>query len=466
MVDQGAAAPQLVLANFASALAVDLSESAVLQKWATQAPREIWLLRPGDLLVTPVRPSEAFLASACGLLGMARADIDVVTVPDLPGAAMADSVRRAGLLPALTRWARERPGARLLPVALDAPTTRLAHDLGIGVAPYPDAAPPSARTVAAVMDLNTKSGFRTAARAVGLRIPPGETCAAADLGAVVRSRLAAHGSVVVKPDRAAGGHGVHFLTEAGSGAAGMGERTGEAAETTETETTTATTGTATATEEVVEKLAKEAAAAAASGTASRWVVERLIPHHTSLSAQFTVESTATHWEFDGTMAVRDGAFTGYRSPLPAPAAAEELREWGTRFGDRLAARGYRGPFGIDALIAEDGSTLYATEVNVRRTATTTPYALVRRLADASRGALAWRTGHTPGGPDASFGQAHARLTGAGLAYRREAGEGVVLYADVLPDVPVRHLTIAATADRAAELEDLARRALCERSPDG
>ncbi|GGR89381.1 hypothetical protein GCM10010252_30320 [Streptomyces aureoverticillatus] len=426
-------APQLVLANFASALAVGLSEHVVLQKWATQAPREIWLLRPGDLLVTPVRPSEAFLATTCGLLGMTPADISVVTVPDLPGVAMAESVRRAGLLPVLARWARERPGARLLPVALDAPTARLARDLGVGMAPYPDTAPPSASTVAAVMDVNTKSGFRTIARDLGIRIPPGETCAAADLPDVIRSSLAVHGGVAVKPDRAAGGHGVRFLTESGSGA-----RSGAAE---------------------MAQGAKEAAAAGAQA-ADRWVVERLIPHRCSLSAQFSVEERATHWEFDGTMAVHDGAFAGYRSPLPAPVAAEQLREWGIRFGHHLAACGYRGPFGLDALLAEDGSTLYATEANVRRTATTTPYALVRRLTDAAeRGTVAWHTGHTPGGPDASFERAHALLTEAGLTYRPAAGEGAVLYADVSPGVPVRYLVVAATTDRATELEDRTRRVL-------
>ncbi|MFE6401015.1 preATP grasp domain-containing protein [Streptomyces alboflavus] len=429
MVNPTVAAPQLVLANFASALAVDLSEHVVLQKWATQAPREVWLLHPGDLLATPVRPSEAFLAAACGLLGMTPDDITVVTVPDQPGMAMADSVRRVGLLPVLARWARARPGARMLPVALDAPTTRLARDLGIEVAPYPDGAPPPAHTVAAVMELNTKSGFRTLARQLDIRVPPGETCAAADLPGVVRSFLAEHGGVAVKPDRAAGGHGLRFLPRPGA----------DVAET-------------------------EAEVTAAARAASHWVVERLVPHRASLSAQFSVEGAAARWEFDGTMTVLDGAFTGYRSPLPASVTAKELREWGTRFGHHLAALGYRGPFGLDALLAEDGGMLYATEANVRRTATTTPYVLVRRLAGAAKpGAVSWNTGHIPGAPDASFEQAHTRLAKARLDYRPDAGEGVVLYADVFPDVPVRYLVIAATTARAAELERLARRALDGRS---
>ncbi|WP_405652218.1 peptide ligase PGM1-related protein [Streptomyces sp. RK9] len=435
MVDPADRPAQLVLANFASALAVDLSEHVVLQKWATQAPREVWLLRPGDLLVTPVRPSEAFLKAACGLLGMAPADVDIVTVPDLPGLAMADSVRRAGLLPVLARWAHERPGARLLPVALDTPTALLARELGIGMAPYPDEAPPTPRTVAAVRELNTKSGFRTAARDLGIRIPPGETCAAADLPDVIRDALGVHGGVAVKPDRAAGGHGLRFLTEP------------------ETEP------------EADPEVGAESGAAptltsAPVRAANRWVVERLIPHRWSLSAQFTVEGSSTHWDFDGSMTVHDGAFTGYRSPSPVPRAAGELREWGALFGRHLAARGYHGPFGLDALLAEDGSTLYATEANVRRTATTTPYALVRRLAAAGqRSDAAWHTGHTPGGPDASFEQTNTLLTEAGLTYDPDTGEGVVLYADVSSGVPVRYLVVAATTERAAELEGDARRLL-------
>ncbi|MFE5524420.1 hypothetical protein ACWCYZ_45410 [Streptomyces virginiae] len=49
----------VVFANFLSDLAVDLDEGQILMTWAQQAPRKAWLLRPGDVFVTPVPLSTA-----------------------------------------------------------------------------------------------------------------------------------------------------------------------------------------------------------------------------------------------------------------------------------------------------------------------------------------------------------------------------------------------------------------------
>lgn len=71
-------------------------------------------------------------------------------------------------------------------------------------------------------------------------------------------------------------------------------------------------------------------------------------------------------------------------------------------GRHLDDEGYAGPFNVDALVTDDGE-LFASESNVRRTAT-----VVRT-----------RRGPEPSGNTLAFGPAR--------------GEGVVLYEDVPPN---------------------------------
>ncbi|MFD7288799.1 hypothetical protein [Streptomyces sp. NPDC059863] len=88
--------------------------------------------------------------------------------------------------------------------------------------------------------------------------------------------------------------------------------------------------------------------------------------------------------FDGRMGTLAGTFTGYRLPLPGGSGTgvrDELTRSGLALGDLLMAQGYARPYEIDALLGED-SRQYATE-SIRRTATTTPHALVDRLASGN-----------------------------------------------------------------------------------
>ncbi|MFI1582631.1 hypothetical protein [Embleya sp. NPDC020630] len=49
---------RVLLANFVSPLAADLGEEATQRRWSEQAPRKLWLMRPDDVLVTPVPVSD------------------------------------------------------------------------------------------------------------------------------------------------------------------------------------------------------------------------------------------------------------------------------------------------------------------------------------------------------------------------------------------------------------------------
>jgi hypothetical protein len=380
-------APLVLLANFASPVAVSLEASEAVKGWSAQAPRKIWLARPGDVLISPVPLREDFLRYAGLLLGLPDGAVEVVVVPDLPGVGMPEAVRHHGLAETLTRLAGRHPRTRLLPIVLDSAAVALAAELGISVFPF-TAGRPGAGVLSAVDRLNTKTGFRAVAKARGIRMPEGRVCRGGELPGAVARMLGRFGRVVVKPARSAGGHGIRFLSRHDPAVRPERDSTG------------------------------------------LWIVEQHVRHTKEVSVQCVVETAGPRVVFSGEMLTRDGSFTGYRSPLRGvpPDTIVELEGWGLALGQHLATCGYAGPYGIDGLLGTDG-TLYATESNVRRTATTTPQAMVTRLSHAAgRPNPAWLIAKRTTRARHTFSQAVRRLDTAGLAYRPAHGEGIVLYA--------------------------------------
>ncbi|KOY53826.1 hypothetical protein ADK59_33540 [Streptomyces sp. XY332] len=98
MVDESDAAPLVVFANFLSDLAVELEEGRVLAQWALQAPRKAWLLRPGDVLVSPGPLTREFHEYVSAPTGVASEQAAVIEVPPAGSVPLAQAVRRAGLL--------------------------------------------------------------------------------------------------------------------------------------------------------------------------------------------------------------------------------------------------------------------------------------------------------------------------------------------------------------------------------
>ncbi|MEF2528584.1 peptide ligase PGM1-related protein [Streptomyces sp. CS62] len=382
--------PLVHYANLVSDLAVDLAEGGALRAWAEQAPREVWLLRPGDVLVSPVEIGEEFLAYACALTGVPRASLAVVADPGAFGAAARPGPHPAAA--AVRAAAGSRVPAAVLPTALDASAVALARELGTPVHPYATADDAEAALEVTRL-LNTKAGFREAGRALGMRLPDGRVCRRGGVAAAVARMLRAHGEVVVKPDRSAGGHGMLFLS------ADAGPWTARGL-------------------------------AAVGGERGMWVVEERIDAVRSVSVQMETGPHGPRTLFTGEMRTVEGAFAGYAAPLPEGSAGlgAVLEEWGGALGRYLAERGYAGPFGLDAMVSADGVP-YAGESNVRRTATTTPQAMAARLAAAAGyGERAWATGRVRAEPGLRFGSAVARLRAEGLAYDPARCEGVVLYA--------------------------------------
>ncbi|MFG2972256.1 peptide ligase PGM1-related protein [Streptomyces sp. NPDC048331] len=414
MTDTG---PIVVFANFLSDLAVDLDEGQILTQWAQQAPRKAWLLRPGDVFVTPVPLSREFLRYVYGLTGVPPESVAIVEVPPAGAVPLARAVREAGLVEQVRALAGDR-GAALLPTASDASAIAFAREVGITVHPYPtlEAAEDALRMT---MLLNTKTGFRETAEQVGMRLPTGRTCRRPEAEGVVRALLRDHERVVVKPDRSAGGHGMRFVSR--DGLKGQGSLLLD------------TVG----------------------GPEGLWVVEECLDVAESVSTQMEAAAHGVRALFSGAMRTVEGSFTGYASPLPPSCAhvADELAGWGTTLGRHLADHGFAGPFGLDALVDTAGLP-YASESNVRRTATTTPHAMVTRLTGGSAAPPpAWSIARGRTRDPLDFEGALARLRAAHLAFDPGRGEGVVLYADAPTDGRSwRYAVIARSAGDVEEQE--------------
>ncbi|MER5966434.1 peptide ligase PGM1-related protein [Streptomyces sp. NPDC002057] len=406
----------IVFANFLSDVAVDLDEGQILTTWAQQAPRKTWLLRPGDIFVTPVPLSREFLRYVHGLTGVPPESVAVIEVPPAGAVPLAWAVRQAGLVERIRALAADR-GAALLPTALDASAIAFARDLGIDVHLHPtvEAAEAALRTT---MLLNTKSGFRRTAERLGMRLPRGRTCRRPEVEGTALDLLRDHERVVVKPDRSAGGHGMRFVSRDDlRGGAGL-------------------------------------ALGTVGGPEGLWVVEEYLRVADSVSVQVEVTASGTRVIFSGAMRTVQGSFHGIRL-----SAAAVLRSRGRRAGDvgdgpgPLPGRPYAGPFGLDALVDVDG-VAYASESNIRRTATTTPHAMVTRLTEGSATARpAWSVSKGRTGLPLDFDEVLARLGASRLAFDPDRGEGVVLYADAPPDGRSwRYVVIAGSAGDVEEQE--------------
>ncbi|MEU9109962.1 peptide ligase PGM1-related protein [Streptomyces xanthophaeus] len=407
--------PIVVFANFLSDLAVDLDEGQILTTWAQQAPRKAWLLRPGDVFVTPVPLSREFLRYVYDLTGVPPESVAVVEVPPVGAVPLARAVREAGLVEHVRALAGNR-GAALLPTALDASAIAFARDIGIDVHPYPTVEAAEA-ALTTTMLLNTKTGFRATAEQLGMRLPTGRMCRRPEAEGVARDLLRDHERVVVKPDRSAGGHGMRFVSrdDLRRGASLLLDTVG--------------------------------------GPEGLWVVEECLDVAESVSIQLEASASGVRVLFSGAMRTVQGSFTGYASPLPPSGAhvADELEEWGTGLGRYLAGHGYAGPFGLDGLVDADG-IVHASESNIRRTATTTPHAMVTRLTAGSAGPPpAWSVAKGRTRSPMDFEAALARLRASRLAFEPDRGEGVVLYADVPPDG--RSWRYAVIAKSAGDVEE-------------
>ncbi|QRK10111.1 hypothetical protein JQX13_08440 [Archangium violaceum] len=415
---------RLILANTVNELMLAKPVPEHSTALFASSPRKLWLMEAGDLVVTPRRPSDAFVHYACELLQLDPTQLRMVTTAGSPTGLLAhDILASPGILAELKQFCDIRPGVELLCYALDAPTLALARQLGIRPAGY--RLFPGREVFQTVYDLNTKSGFRAVASRAGLPIAEGRPCTnAEDLRATVLEFLARYPSLRIKLDRSSNAYGqVTVLAADGQEA----------------------------TLDAIDQLLMSCREQPTS-----FVVERGLEVMESPSIEVDVSEDRVSPSYVCLQRYRRGQFSGmvadtsglHRETLAAMMAA------GERLGAHLHGLGYRGTFDLDMVVTAGGE-LYFTELNVRRTAGTFIHELVARLAGVGyvRDRV-WIADSLLAHADSHFEDAVMALRGAGLAYAADARRGVILTSDsVEHDGRWRYLVVAENRPQAEALEE-------------
>lgn len=308
------------------------------------------LAGPGDHVVLKQRPDEAYAAylGALGLnlprvLAPARSDPGRTVTED----ALADPALIAELAAVAAR------GGRLLPHGVSEREERLAR-----AARLPLAAPPAA----VCKRVNSKVYSRRAAAEHGLPQVGGWACdSLAELEEAVagaRALLAAGRSVVIKDAFGVSGKGLVVIE---------GERR---------------------LEPLLRKITSRARKADDARVAL--VVEEWVARRADLNYQFTLaRDGAVRFDFVKEASTENGVHKGHRMPARLPAGqVRELEAAARALGGRLAADGYYGVVGVDAMVGADGTLYPVVEINARSNMSTYQMTLQERFAGEGTVALA------------------------------------------------------------------------------
>ncbi|MEU0743784.1 ATP-grasp domain-containing protein [Streptomyces sp. NPDC006134] len=121
-----------------------------------------------------------------------------------------------------------------------------------------------------------------------------------------------------------------------------------------------------------------------------FLVEEWVPHQGDLNYQFTVgRDGSVHVDFVKRAVTEGGVHKGHRFPARlSPAQDAVLRETAQLLGKRLAADGYAGVVGVDALLDGDDAVWPVIEINARNNMSTYQVRLQERFVGPGRLALA------------------------------------------------------------------------------
>lgn len=308
------------------------------------------LAGPGDHVVLKAAPDPDYLAYLAEL-GIDPPGIHPVAQQDPAHTVTRDALADPALLVTLGRLAAQ--GARLYTHGNSALEEELAARAGIPLAGSP---------AAVCKAVNSKVYSRRLADDLGLRQPRGWACTTlaewADAVEGARELLAAGHRVVVKDAFGVSGKGIVVLDDA--------RRLDQ-------------------THRMILRRADRSGDDRVALVAEQWVTKRA-----DLNYQVTVGlDGAVHFDFVKEALTEGGVHKGHRMP-PALDAAQlaEVRDAGERLGERLAADGYVGVVGVDAMVGTDERLFPVTEVNARNNMSTYQVPLQERLVPPGWHALA------------------------------------------------------------------------------
>ncbi|MFI1018825.1 ATP-grasp domain-containing protein [Streptomyces sp. NPDC020965] len=311
---------------------------------------EFTLLLAGehDHVVLKTQPDGAYLAYLSGL-GMLLPTVHTVGGQDPQRTVTEDALADPVLLRTLAGLAAA--GAHLVPHGVSEPEERLAATTGMPVA-GPGAA--------LCKSVNSKVYSRRVADELGLRQPRGWTCeTVAELGAA----LAAAVSVPTAP----------FVVKEAFGVSGKGIATLDGPR---------------RADRVHRMVARQAERSGRDAVA--FVVEEWVAKRADLNYQFTVgRDGSTRFDFVKELLTEGGVHRGHRMPAGLSAAQfHEVVTTAELLGKRLAADGYFGVVGVDAMVDEAGGLYPVVEINARHNMSTYQARLQEQFVCDDRIALA------------------------------------------------------------------------------
>ncbi|WP_175408097.1 ATP-grasp domain-containing protein [Streptomyces sp. TRM64462] len=304
----------------------------------------------GDHVVLKTAPDPAYLEYLTEL-GLGLPDIHVVAGQDSQRKVTEDVLADPALLDTLRALAAD--GARLSPHGVSVLEEELSARTGM---------PLAAPGAALCKDVNSKIYSRRVADELGVRQPAGWTCESVDelADALDRARelLAQGRRTVVKEAFGVSGKGIVVLES---------ERWMDRA--------------LRMVRQRVERSGESRIA---------FVVEEWVPHQGDLNYQFTVSRDGSvHFDFVKRAVTEGGVHKGHRFPAHlSPAQDATLRETAELLGKRLAADGYAGVVGVDALLDGDDAVWPVIEINARNNMSTYQVRLQEKFVGPGQVALA------------------------------------------------------------------------------
>ncbi|MDW5329528.1 hypothetical protein [Plantactinospora sp. KLBMP9567] len=343
------------------------------------------LAGPDDLVILKEAPDPGYLRYLAEL-GVDPPHVCVPSRQDPEEIVTDDVLQDPRLVKELSSVAR--PGAHLWPHGVSETEERLAELSGL-----PLAAPPT--TVC--KRVNSKIYSRRAAETLGLRQPDGVACTSveefADALPVGRRWLADGGRCAVKDAYGVSGKGIVLVDD----------------------------------ERQLDQIHRMMVRRADRTGQHRLgvVLERWVPKSADLNYQFTIgREGGVHLDFVREAVTERGVHVGHRIPARlTPAQLDRVREATQLLGGRLAADGYFGLAGVDALVDPDGDLYPVIEINARNNMSTYQEPVRERFVPAEGAALATRY---PVRLTRPLPFAGLRRLLAGLLFQRPGDDGLLV----------------------------------------
>jgi D-alanine-D-alanine ligase-like ATP-grasp enzyme len=336
---------------------------------------------PGDVVVVKAAPDPGLLQDLSDL-GFALPDV-VVASNHPERTVTEDALDDPAALAALR--ALVPSGHQLLPHGASEVEARLARTTGL---------PLAAPAPALVRHVNSKVYSRRLADALGIRQPTGWACTTVDewqAAVAAAEPLLGAGPLVVKEAFGVSGKGIAVVDD----------------------------------ERRLHRVARLVASRATHGRLA-FCLERWLPKARDLNYQLTVDrSGAVTFDVVKEALTEGGVHRGHRFPPDLdPAHDAELRATGEAVGAALAADGFFGVVGIDAMTLTDGTLMPLLEINARSNMSTYQLPLQERLVPHGAAVLARHYAVRSHEPVAYH---HVRAALGADRYDPRTGTGVVVH---------------------------------------